>query len=127
MRRIGYDADTQTYTYRDDADGSIWEGPPGSRYGKLTQIEGPKPARRRTPPPSPPPLPPRKKDDSPRESNDQRSTRPFTDFGQVHQNEDRPVVRREDWRMLAPFLLLVCLFLLLIWHLLSGNTATVTH
>ncbi|KUI63257.1 Putative L,D-transpeptidase YkuD [Cytospora mali] len=43
MVRIGYDADTQVYTFR-DADGSIWEGPPGSRYGSLTKIaEAPKP------------------------------------------------------------------------------------
>lgn len=121
MRRVGYDADTQTYTYR-DADGSLWEGAPGARYGKLTQIEGPTPARRRTPPP-----PPRAKDNSPGESSDQRSTRPFTDFSQVDQNEDPPVVRHEDWRMLAPFLLLVCLILLLIWHMLSRSTATVPH
>lgn len=34
MRRVGYDARTQTYTYR-DADGSAWEGVPGARYGRL--------------------------------------------------------------------------------------------
>lgn len=44
MQRIGYDADTQTYTFR-DADGSTWEGPPGARYGSLTKIsEPPKPS-----------------------------------------------------------------------------------
>lgn len=37
MVRIGYDADTQTYTYR-DSDGSYWEGPQGSRYGRLTMV-----------------------------------------------------------------------------------------
>ena len=126
MRRIGYDADTQTYTYR-DADGSLWEGAPGARYGKLTQIEGPKPAQRRTPPPSPPPRHKDHSDDSPVESTDQRQTTSFTDFSQVDHNEDPPVVRNEDWRLLAPFLLIVCLFLLLIWHILNGNTATVPH
>jgi hypothetical protein len=40
MQRIGYDADTEIYTYR-DADGSIWEGPPGSRYGHLTRVSSP--------------------------------------------------------------------------------------
>lgn len=120
MRRVGYDADTQTYTYR-DADGSLWEGPPGARYGKLTQIEGPTPSRRRTP------SPPRAKDHAPRESSDQRSTRRFVDFSQVDQIEDRPVIQHEDWRLLAPFLLIVCLVLLLIWHILSGGTATVSH
>ncbi|KAF2816762.1 uncharacterized protein BDZ99DRAFT_403892 [Mytilinidion resinicola] len=34
MQRIGYDADTQRYTYR-DADGSHWEGEEGSQYGQL--------------------------------------------------------------------------------------------
>jgi hypothetical protein len=36
MQRVGYDADTQTYSYR-DADGSYWEGAEGARYGKLRQ------------------------------------------------------------------------------------------
>lgn len=34
MKRIGYDADTQIYTYR-DADGTLWEGAPGAEYGRL--------------------------------------------------------------------------------------------
>ncbi|RDW57446.1 hypothetical protein BP6252_13784 [Coleophoma cylindrospora] len=34
MERMGYDADTQTYSYRDQ-DGSYWEGDPGARYGEL--------------------------------------------------------------------------------------------
>lgn len=39
MERVGYDADTQTYTYR-DSDGSYWEGAPGNQYGQLTQVSG---------------------------------------------------------------------------------------
>ncbi|GKT92340.1 lysM domain-containing protein [Colletotrichum tofieldiae] len=39
MRRVGYDADTQVYTYQ-DADGSYWEGAPGQQYGQLTQVSG---------------------------------------------------------------------------------------
>jgi len=51
MRRIGYDADTQTYTYG-DADGSVWQGAPGARYGTVRQAAGQDhvhsvPARRR--------------------------------------------------------------------------------
>jgi hypothetical protein len=34
MQRIGYDADTQRYQYR-DADGSHWEGGEGNSYGQL--------------------------------------------------------------------------------------------
>lgn len=34
MQRVGYDADTQTYTY-EDANGCNWEGAAGDRYGTL--------------------------------------------------------------------------------------------
>ncbi|KZZ91408.1 peptidoglycan-binding LysM [Moelleriella libera RCEF 2490] len=36
MRRIGYDADTQVYTFQ-DSDGSYWESAPGCEYGQLTR------------------------------------------------------------------------------------------
>lgn len=35
--RIGYDADSQRYQYRDESDGSYWEGPEGELYGDLTR------------------------------------------------------------------------------------------
>ncbi|KAM7201129.1 hypothetical protein V8F33_003541 [Rhypophila sp. PSN 637] len=38
MTRVGYDADTQIYTYR-DTDGSYWEGAPGVQYGKLFRVQ----------------------------------------------------------------------------------------
>ncbi|CAA9958771.1 hypothetical protein P3342_003681 [Pyrenophora teres f. teres] len=34
FERIGYDADTQTYKFR-DTDGNIYESEPGNRYSKL--------------------------------------------------------------------------------------------
>ena len=37
MTRIGYDADTETYTYR-DADGSLWVGGQGNRYGRMRRV-----------------------------------------------------------------------------------------
>lgn len=37
MTRVGYDAHTQVYTYR-DTDGSHWEGAPGAQYGKLFRV-----------------------------------------------------------------------------------------
>lgn len=37
MTRVGYDADTEVYTFQ-DSDGSLWESAPGCRYGKLTQV-----------------------------------------------------------------------------------------
>ncbi|WYZ43825.1 hypothetical protein EsH8_VII_000261 [Colletotrichum jinshuiense] len=39
MQRVGYDADTQVYTYQ-DADGSYWEGAPGHQYGQLRCVSG---------------------------------------------------------------------------------------
>ncbi|KAH8168511.1 lysM domain-containing protein [Sarocladium implicatum] len=37
MTRVGYDADTQVYTFQ-DADGSYWESAPGNQYGQLTRV-----------------------------------------------------------------------------------------
>jgi hypothetical protein len=34
MKRVGYDADTQRYTFR-DRDGSLWEGGEGADFGEL--------------------------------------------------------------------------------------------
>jgi len=38
MVRIGYDADKQRYQFHDRKDGSLWEGPEGSQYGKLRRV-----------------------------------------------------------------------------------------
>ncbi|CAI4213986.1 unnamed protein product [Parascedosporium putredinis] len=35
MKRVGYDADTQVYTFLDAHDGTYWESAPGNQYGKL--------------------------------------------------------------------------------------------
>lgn len=37
MTRVGYDGDTQIYTYQDN-DGSYWEGAPGVKYGRLYRV-----------------------------------------------------------------------------------------
>lgn len=34
MERVGYDADTEVYTYQDEQ-GNYWQGEPGTRYGQL--------------------------------------------------------------------------------------------
>ena len=34
MKRIGYDADTSRYIFR-DRDGSLWQGEEGSEYGEM--------------------------------------------------------------------------------------------
>lgn len=40
--RVGYDADTQTYTYR-HPNGDYYEGPPGSEYGPLRLVSSRRP------------------------------------------------------------------------------------
>lgn len=37
MTRVGYDADTQVYTF-EDSDGSLWESAPGCEYGQLYRV-----------------------------------------------------------------------------------------
>ncbi|KAH7322988.1 hypothetical protein B0I35DRAFT_476883 [Stachybotrys elegans] len=37
MRRVGYDSDTQVYTFQAE-DGSYWESAPGCEYGRLTRV-----------------------------------------------------------------------------------------
>jgi len=131
MRRVGYDADTQTYTFR-DSNGSLWESAPGNRYGRLTQIggstrEAPSSVSMKSYRVSIAEL--REDEENPRQSSEnlpESTERPprrrFTDFGNLTQSDD-PVIRREDWRLLAPFMLLVCLVLLLVWRMLKVNTA----
>ena len=46
MKRVGYDADTQKYTFEDE-NGDLWEGPEGAEYGEMTK------GRYSLPPPSP--------------------------------------------------------------------------
>ncbi|KIW04475.1 hypothetical protein, variant [Verruconis gallopava] len=45
--RIGYDADRQCYQFYDHSDGSLWEGPEGSQYGKLRRISAGPPGESR--------------------------------------------------------------------------------
>ncbi|KAH9917163.1 hypothetical protein B0H21DRAFT_770192 [Amylocystis lapponica] len=39
MKRVGYDADSGTYMFR-DRDGTLWEGSEGAQYGELKQVSG---------------------------------------------------------------------------------------
>ena len=36
MERIGYDADTMQYYFR-DRDGSVWQGAEGAEFGEMTR------------------------------------------------------------------------------------------
>ncbi|KAI1144275.1 carbohydrate-binding module family 50 protein [Hypoxylon sp. FL0543] len=98
MQRIGYDADAQTYTFR-DADGSIWESAPGNRYGGLHRVD-------RTLPPY--------GDDTHDATNPLRSS----------PTEPRRSWRHEMMPLLNWFLL-VGLFLLFIFWFIGGTTKRV--
>ena len=41
MTRVGYDADEEVYTYRDEH-GAYWEGARGCQYGPLSRVAAPK-------------------------------------------------------------------------------------
>ncbi|KAF1984188.1 carbohydrate-binding module family 50 protein [Aulographum hederae CBS 113979] len=80
MERVGYDAEEQRYTYRDAADGSLWRGAEGARYGRLERT------------------------------------------GEVmpHAPSFHPPSTKEALRYLLPFFLLICVFLLGVYYLLSS-------
>ncbi|KAI2642843.1 carbohydrate-binding module family 50 protein [Xylaria nigripes] len=100
MKRIGYDADTETYTFR-DADGSIWESAPGNRYGQLRRVAG-----------APPP--------SYGEDDESSPTQPLNYDGA--DRAGRRASWRQEMRPLLNWFLLVGVFLLaLIWFLIGGS------
>ncbi|KAH8719229.1 hypothetical protein GQ44DRAFT_712731 [Phaeosphaeriaceae sp. PMI808] len=47
MQRVGYDADTERYTFS-DANGNLYYSEPGSRYGELTRAGERRPSPRET-------------------------------------------------------------------------------
>lgn len=130
MRRVGYDADTQTYTYR-DSDGSLWEGPPGARYGHLTQVA------------SAPKLPSHNDDDYDHDDDDDENhppppydeeapdSQPFlnpythTTARAQHQHQQPSRSWRQELMPLLNFFLILGLFLLgVFWymHIMAGKT-----
>jgi LysM repeat protein len=97
MSRTGYDADTQRYQYQ-DADGSSWQGPPGSRYGRLERVH----------------------------QNDDDHYTPTDPF--LAQDEERQLQRgqRESWRYMLPFFLLCAVFVLLLFYYIGRPPAATT-
>lgn len=88
MTRVGYDADTQVYTFQ-DSDGSYWEGAPGCQYGQLTRVgSGP--------------------------DYDAADTEPFLASEQTYPNKSW---RHELMPLLNFGVILGVFFLLLIWYL----------
>ncbi|MCJ1317324.1 hypothetical protein MMC15_002647 [Xylographa vitiligo] len=134
MQRVGYDADTQKYTYQ-DSDESYWEGAAGARYGGLRQVNinavgaaskassasrgaelesmdqsANKMRNKITDSPSPP-----------------RKHLEKTENDIPSEDASISNAKQKDWRLFAPFLFLVCLSLLIVYHLLRVIPATDTH
>ncbi|KAL1702124.1 hypothetical protein EV121DRAFT_210724 [Schizophyllum commune] len=109
MTRIGYDADTQRYTFR-DSDGSIWQGPEGAEYGEMTRVSD-------------------GTQGSPDEDEDVEQGLPSRSDGysQLATDVNEPVIRgrgvnTDAYRSLFPFFLIIAVFLLFIWKfILSPN------
>ncbi|MCJ1294175.1 hypothetical protein MMC34_005732 [Xylographa carneopallida] len=150
MQRVDYDADTHTYTYQ-DTDGSYWEGAPGARYGSLRQEESvktvvgaackPLSASRDAEPPSiseTANATKNKKNDVPSPGHFPYSQLTASQPNRKHREkeEEEDVLpgdasissaKQKDRRLFAPFLFLVCLSLLLVYHLLKALPATDPH
>lgn len=128
MTRVGYDADTQTYTFR-DTDGSLWEGPPGCEYGHMTRVAGP------------PKLPSvdielgdtnthqdTHPDDAPPSYDESEAAIPFLDHATYTSREDNRWDTARHWRSelmpLLNFFMILALFLIgLFWFLGWMTTA----
>lgn len=133
MVRIGYDADDETYTFRDQRDGSIWESAPGCRYGGLHKIsEGTRTNNNQqsTTPAPPPPY----SDAAPNAS--------FTDIIQAHANAQQTAPQRSSTQYLDPkrqpswrhdlmpllhFFTLIGLFLIGVFWLVGGFSSILSN
>ncbi|XXG96847.1 Biotrophy-associated secreted protein 2 [Hypoxylon texense] len=100
MQRIGYDADTQIYTFR-DTDGSIWESAPGNQYGQLHRVST---------------ALPRYGDDA----------HDATEPPREATSDDPPTSWRHDMMPLLNWFLLVGLFLLFVFWFIGGATKRVS-
>lgn len=105
MARVGYDADTEIYTYR-DADGSYWEGVPGAQYGVLKRVQA--------------------------STFDEGTSTEVSDLKLVHAGSQEKASGATDagfrsassWSFLSMVLLLVCLVLIFVVQWLRGGTAS---
>ncbi|KAI1127769.1 carbohydrate-binding module family 50 protein [Nemania abortiva] len=99
MQRIGYDADTQTYTFR-DAQGGIWESAPGNQYGQLRRVQY-----------------------GDHDDDESSPTQPLTYAGP----DSPPGSWRQEMMPLLNWFLLVGLFLLVILWFISGGSKRSTE
>jgi hypothetical protein len=101
MKRIGYDADTQTYTFR-DAEGATWESVPGNQYGQLRRVATALPSYNE-------------------EDDESSPTQPLTYAGLGGSNPQASW--RQEMMPLLNWFLLIGLFLLLILWFISGSSS----
>lgn len=99
MQRIGYDADTQIYTFRDQ-EGAIWESAPGNQYGRLRRLNDTT-------------LPSYGDDES-------SPTQPLT-YTRSDGSDDRTSWRQEMMPLLNWFLLVGLFLLVVIWFITRGS------
>jgi hypothetical protein len=104
MQRIGYDADSQTYTFR-DAEGGIWESAPGNRYGQLRRVTSTLPSYT--------------------EDDESSPTQPLT-FS-APEDSSRQASWRQEMMPLLNWFLLVGVFLLVIIWFISGKSGSSTE
>jgi len=104
MKRVGYDADTQTYIFK-DSDGSLWIGAEGAEFGELKRVETSGPDLEAS-----------------------REKRVGV-YEQLPAGESAPPrsTKRDAFRTLLPFLLIVVVFLLLVFRLFSPISLSTPH
>jgi len=121
MERIGYDADTTRYYFR-DRDGSVWQGLEGAEYGEMTRVDRL---------PSSVVL-----DDDENRGDDVEAHAPPLTQSRGYQPlstdpsrsmADHSKINISSYRTLFPFFLIIAVVLLLIWRLvISPGLSTPT-
>ncbi|KAF8633586.1 hypothetical protein AX15_001379 [Amanita polypyramis BW_CC] len=121
MKRIGYDADTECYYFK-DKDGSIWRGTPGARYSEMTRVSSPRPSNDGT----------RNRDPDANRDIEEAGTHTSASRGDGYQllSPDGPTmayksdINASAYRTLFPFFLLIAGVLLLVWRLVLSPSLT---
>ncbi|OCH92987.1 hypothetical protein OBBRIDRAFT_772415 [Obba rivulosa] len=115
MKRVGYDADTGKYYFRDQA-GTLWEGPEGAQYGELRRAsEAPQVVSQ--------PEVENENDDLEAAPGRADGYQPLaTDVDQTPHSPSRGF-QMSSYRMLFPFFLLVVVALLLVIRLVHSPGA----
>ncbi|KAM6498864.1 hypothetical protein JOM56_006812 [Amanita muscaria] len=100
MKRIGYDADTGCYYFK-DSDGSIWRGEAGSSYSEMTRVSSPRPST----------------SDDDRDLEGAGSPTRRNGYQLLPTDANKTNVNASAYRTLFPFFLLIAAVLLLVWRL----------